>query len=69
MTDNTDFTKTFFDWAKNEGLSSQDIADELGKSRVVISNWRSKGTPVGHYYACRSYMEKVARKNKRKPTK
>ena len=61
MTGTNHFTEFFFNWAANEGFSSQDIADELGKSRVVVSNWRSKGVPKGHFYACRAYIEKVDR--------
>ena len=66
MTEVSDFTKEFFSWAEDNGLSSQDIADELGSSRVVVSNWRSKLVPKGKEYACRAFMDKVARSNKRK---
>jgi len=66
MTTLTDFTVSFFKWAEDNGLSSQDIADELGSSRVVVSNWRSKSTPKGKEYACRAFMDKVARSNKKK---
>jgi hypothetical protein len=55
------FTESFFKWAEENGFSSQDIADELGASRVVVSNWRSKGLPRIHNYACRAYMDKVKR--------
>jgi len=34
------FTTKFFVWAEKNGFSSQDIANELGASRVVDSNWR-----------------------------
>ena len=61
MTTLTDFTVSFFKWASEQGLSSQDIADELGSSRVVVSNWRSKSLPKGKEYACRAFMDKVAR--------
>jgi len=60
MKDNKDFTEFFFSWAKSKGLKSSDIAKELGKSQVVVSNWRSKSIPPNHKYACRSYMNKVA---------
>jgi len=65
MSNVSDFTVSFFKWASEQGLSSQDIADELGASRVVVSNWRSKSLPRIHHYACRAYMDKVARKNRR----
>jgi hypothetical protein len=61
MSDKDTFTDRFFAWAKEHGFSSRDIANELGKSRVVISNWRAKGTPKGAEYACTAFMEKVAR--------
>ena len=64
MTDVSDFTKEFFSWASEQGLSSQDIADELGSSRVVVSNWRSKSTPKGKEYACRAFMDKVKRERR-----
>ena len=66
MTEVSDFTKEFFQWASKQGLSSQDIANELGSSRVVVSNWRSKSLPKGKEYACRAFMDKVARSNKKK---
>ena len=71
MSQNKDFTEFFFSWAASNGLSSRDIAEELGKSQVVISNWRSKCTPKGQEYACRAYMDKVEMldilKNHKKP--
>ena len=69
MTHTAEFTNIFFGWAKDNKLSSQDIADELGSSRVVVSNWRSKLVPKGKEYACRAFMDKVARKSKRKGSK
>ena len=60
MSDNKDFTERFFSWAKSEGLESKDIAKELGKSQVVVSNWRSKGVPPNHYYACNAFVSKRA---------
>ena len=60
MSDNKDFTERFFSWAKDEGLESKDIAKELGKSQVVVSNWRSKLLPPGHRYAAQAFMDKVA---------
>ncbi len=60
MTDEQTFTEFFFGWAKDNGLKSSDIAQELGKSQVVVSNWRSKSVPKNHEYACRAYMNKVA---------
>jgi hypothetical protein len=62
----SEFTDMFFYWAEANNFSSQDISDELGASRVVISNWRSKGVPRIHHYAIRAYIDKVARKDKRK---
>lgn len=62
----TEFTKKFFAFAKANGLSSRDIAKELGKTQVVVSNWRSKSTPKSQEYACRAYMDKIVRENKRK---
>jgi predicted transcriptional regulator len=64
MTYAASITKIFFGWAKDNGLSSQDIADELGASRVVVSNWRSKLIPRIHHYAIKAYMEKKKRENK-----
>lgn len=61
MSDKTPFTLVFFQWAADHGIKSNDIAKELGKSRINISNWRSKSLPKGQEYACRSFMEKVAR--------
>ena len=55
------FTDMFFYWAAKNGFSSQDIADELGASRVVVSNWRSKCVPKIHHYAIRAYIDKVQR--------
>jgi hypothetical protein len=55
------FTTKFFVWAEKNGFSSQDISDELGASRVVVSNWRSKGLPKIHHYAVKAYMDKVKR--------
>tara|TARA_R110000851_G_scaffold93487_1_gene203722 strand:+ start:64 stop:459 length:396 start_codon:yes stop_codon:yes gene_type:complete len=61
MTDKKIFTETFFSWAAENKLKSKDIAKELGKSQVIISNWRSKGVPKGAEYACNAYMDKMAR--------
>ena len=60
MSDNKDFTELFFSWAKCQELNSNDIANELGKAQAVVSNWRSRGVPKGHQYACQAYMDKVA---------
>ncbi len=65
MTDaleNKAFTEKFFAFAKENGFSSQDIADEMGKTRVVISNWRSKSCPLHHRYACQAFMDRVEMK-------
>ncbi len=64
-----EFTDMFFYWAAANNFSSQDIADELGASRVVVSNWRSKCVPKIHHYGIRAYIDKVQRKNKRKTPK
>jgi hypothetical protein len=56
---NEAFNELLFSFAKEHGFSSQDIADEMGKTRVVISNWRSKCTPPGHRYACQAFMDNV----------
>jgi hypothetical protein len=57
--DNKAFTEKFFAFAKEHGFSSQDIADEMGKSRVVVSNWRSKCTPPNQRYGCQAFMDNV----------
>ena len=56
---NKEFSELFFAFAKDNGFSSQDIADEMGKTRVVVSNWRSKCTPANHRYACQAFMDRV----------
>jgi len=66
MSNVSDFTVSFFKWASEQGLSSQDIADELGASRVVVSNWRSKSLPRIHHYAINAYMDKVKREKVKK---
>jgi len=60
MADKKEFTELFFSWAKSKRLKTSDIAKELGKNPVVVSNWRGKGLPPNHEYACRAYMSKVA---------
>ena len=61
------FTDMFFYWAAANNFSSQDIADELGASRVVVSNWRSKCVPKIHHYAIRAYIDKVQREKEKTP--
>jgi len=58
MEDNTNFTETFFEWASSHGLGSKEIAEELGKKQILVSNWRSRGVPKNHQYACNAMMVK-----------
>lgn len=54
------FTQKFFQWAANNDLKTKDIAEELGRTPVVVSNWRSKSIPLSQHYACKAFMSKVA---------
>ncbi len=58
MENNTHFTETFFEWASSRGLGSKEIAKELGKKQILVSNWRSRGVPKNHQYACNAMMVK-----------
>jgi len=58
MENNTHFTETFFAWASSRDLGSKEIAEELGKKQILVSNWRSRGVPKNHQYACHSMMVK-----------
>jgi len=58
MENNTNFTETFFKWASSQGINSKEIAKELGKKQILVSNWRSRGIPKNHQYACLMLMNK-----------